>query len=136
MPDQSGAVARHQPLWQEFLRYLAVGALALAADAGVLKLGLYLGLHHLTATAAGFMVGLTVNYLLCVTWAWRGTQATTLRDFAVFTLIGVGGLGLTELLMWLAVDQAGIAPMVAKLPIAAAVFVWNFGLRRILVFFR
>jgi putative flippase GtrA len=123
-------------LRREFLRYAVVGAVAFAADWAVLRLGLALGMHYLAATAAGFAAGLAVNYGLCVAWAWRGTRATTLRDFAVFSLIGVGGLLLTEGLMRLAVETAGLAAPLAKLPITALVLLWNFGLRRFLVFFR
>lgn len=135
MPEQSGNALRHQPLWQEFLRYAAVGGVAFVVDWCVLWLCLRLGLQYLAATAAGFTVGLAVNYLLCVKWAWRGTRATTARDLLVFSLIGLAGLLLTELLMRLAVG-AGIEPPLAKLPITGLVFLWNFGLRRILVFFR
>jgi putative flippase GtrA len=71
-----------------------------------------------------------------VAWAWRGTHATSARDFLVFSLIGLAGLALTELLMHLAVGVAGMPPTLAKLPIVGLVFLWNFGLRRMLVFFR
>lgn len=134
--DPASTDGRPRGLWREFMRYAVVGGVAFLADFGVLQLGLYLGLHYLWATAAGFVVGLVVNYLLCVSWAWRGTRATTSRDFLVFSLVGLGGLGLTELLMRLAVGWAGMPPQLAKLPITAVVFLWNFALRRMLVFFR
>jgi putative flippase GtrA len=136
MPDHARADGQPHTLWRDFLRYAVVGGVAFVADFYVLKLGLLLGLHYLFATAAGFVVGLALNYLLCVTWAWRGTHATTARDFLVFSLIGLAGLGLTELLMRLAVGVAGLPPLWAKLPIVGLVFLWNFGLRRMLVFFR
>lgn len=135
--QQRGVDARGlRALRREFLRYAVVGAVAFAVDWAVLRLSLGLGVHYLAATAAGFVVGLAVNYGLCVAWAWRGTRATTLRDFVVFSLIGVGGLLLTEGLMRLAVETAGMAAPLAKLPIAGLVLLWNFGLRRFLVFFR
>lgn len=123
-------------LAREFFSYLLVGGLAFAMDYGVLWLCLGLGLHYAAATLFGFAAGLTTNYLLCVLWVWRGTQATTLRDFITFSLIGIGGLLLTLLLMWLAVDLAQLSPKIAKPFIAGIVLVWNFGLRRLFVFFR
>lgn len=136
VPDHARAEGPPHTLWRDFLRYTAVGGVAFAADWCVLWLGLRLGLQYPSATAAGFMVGLLINYLLCVTWAWRGTRATTARDFLVFSVIGLAGLALTELLMRLAVGMLGMPPTVAKLPIVGLVFLWNFGLRRMLVFFR
>ncbi|NSL55312.1 GtrA family protein [Uliginosibacterium aquaticum] len=123
-------------LLREFFSYLLVGGLAFAVDYGVLWLALNLGLHYAVATLLGFCAGLATNYLLCITWVWRGTRATTLRDFIVFTVIGIGGLLLTLLLMWLAVDIAQLSPKLTKPFIAGLVLVWNFGLRRLFVFFR
>jgi putative flippase GtrA len=123
-------------LAREFLGYLLVGGLAFAVDYGVLWLCLSLGLHYVAATLLGFAAGLATNYLLCISWVWRGTQATTLRDFINFSLIGIGGLLLTLALMWLAVDIARLTPTLAKPFIAGIVLVWNFGLRRLFVFFR
>ncbi|PAS94851.1 MAG: hypothetical protein CGU28_13440 [Candidatus Dactylopiibacterium carminicum] len=121
----------------EFLRYLMVGGLAFLVDYGVLWLvHSALGWHYQLATLLGFCAGLFTNYLLCVAWVWRGTKATTLRDFAIFTTIGIGGLLLTVLLMWLSVSVAKLAPELAKPFIAGIVLLWNFGLRRLFVFFR
>jgi len=119
----------------ELWRYGLVGALAFVVDWAILRLSIGLGAHYLVATALGFLAGLSLNYGLCVAWVWRGTNATTRRDIAVFTLIGIGGLLLTECLMRIAVESAGLAAPIAKLPVAGIVLLWNFGLRRHFVFF-
>ncbi len=141
--DPADAVAATEPaamprrdLLVELRRYIVVGGLAFVVDWAVLRLGIDLGAHYLLATALGFAAGLVLNYALSVTWVWRGTRATAWRDFAVFTLIGIGGLLLTEGLMHLAVETGGLTATVAKPPIAGLVLLWNFGLRRIFVFFR
>ena len=123
-------------LMVQFLRYTLVGGLAFIIDFGLLSAVLYLDGHYLLATLIGFVGGLITNYLLCVLWVWRGTQAKTARDILVFSLIGVGGLLLTALLMWMSVGLLTLDPQISKLFIAALVLVWNFGLRRLFVFFR
>jgi putative flippase GtrA len=120
----------------QFMRYTLVGGLAFVVDFGLLSAVLYLDGHYLLATLIGFIGGLITNYLLCVFWVWRGTQAKTTRDIVVFSLIGVGGLLLTAFLMWVSVDLLALDPQISKLFIAALVLVWNFGLRRLFVFFR
>lgn len=130
------APLRLRRLLQEFMTYVLVGGLAFLVDYGVLWLSLQAGLHYAPATVLGFCAGLSTNYLLCISWVWRGTSATSLRDFINFALIGIGGLLLTLLLMWLAVDLARLRPELAKPFIAGIVLVWNFGLRRLFVFFR
>lgn len=120
----------------QFIRYLAVGGVAFLVDYFFLNLCLHIGLHYLIGTVIGFIAGLATNYSLCVLWVWRGTKARTMRDIFVFTLIGIGGLALTALLMWISVDHFQIDPRIAKAVIAGIVLFWNFGLRRIFVFFR
>lgn len=118
----------------QFLRYTLVGGVAFVLDFALLSAGLALGWHYLLATLVGFIGGLLLNYTACVFWVWRGTQAKTGRDLVIFSLIGIAGLLLTALLMWLAVTGLQIAPQLAKVFIAALVLVWNFSLRRLLVF--
>ena len=120
----------------QFMRYVVVGGLAFVADYTVFNLLIMLQVHYLVATVAGFCVGVAGNYALCVLWVWRGTHARSLRDIAVFTLIGFIGLLLTSLLMWLAVDQMALDPRISKAVIALVILFWNFGLRRMFVFFR
>lgn len=127
---------RVRRLMIQFMRYTLVGGLAFAVDFGLLSAVLYLDGHYLLATLIGFIGGLITNYLLCVLWVWRGTQAKTARDILVFSLIGVGGLLLTALLMWVSVGLLALDPQISKLFIAALILVWNFGLRRLFVFFR
>ena len=128
------AMGRSGELSGEFLRYAIVGGLAFALDWSLLRLSLSLGAHYPLATAIGFIAGLSLNYALCLLWVWRGVGAPSVRGFLVFSLIGLGGLGLTEALMWLAVDLVHLSAPLAKVPIAGLVLVWNFVLRRLFVF--
>ncbi|HEX5126899.1 MAG TPA: GtrA family protein [Rhodocyclaceae bacterium] len=120
----------------EFLRYAGVGGLAFVIDFGLLTLAVHLGVNYLTATVIGFLGGLLTAFTLCVLWVWRGTRATTPKDFVVFTVIGVIGLGLTYLGMWAGVGLLGMHYAIVKVLVAAVVLVWNFALRRLFVFFR
>jgi putative flippase GtrA len=57
-------------------------------------------------------------------------------EFTAFTVIGVVGLGLTELLMYTGVDILGLHYLPTKLITVVIVFAWNFGMRRMLLFGR
>ncbi len=113
---------------------MVVGGLAFVLDVSTLRCGLGLGLHYLAAAGLGFLLGLLTNFILCVLWVWRGTQAKAAEDFLVFTIIGVAGLGLTELGMWAGVSQMKFSPMATKIGVAGLVLLWNFSLRKLLVF--
>jgi putative flippase GtrA len=120
----------------QFFRYVLVGGLAFVVDFG----GLYVltehaGLHYLTANALAFLLGLTTNYLLSVTWVFsRRTLDSRGREFAIFAAVGIVGLGINELVMWLLTDHAGAHYMVSKLAATAVGLLWNFGGRKALLF--
>jgi putative flippase GtrA len=123
-------------LLMQFCRYVLVGGIAFVADFTVFNGVLALQGHYILATVMGFLVGVAVNYSLCVYWVWRGTQARTRKDLAVFTLIGVGGLLLTTVLMVMLVDFFAFDARISKIVVAIVVLFWNFGLRKVFVFFK
>lgn len=123
-------------LLMQFCRYILVGGVAFVADFAVFNGVLALQGHYILATVVGFLVGVIVNYRLCVSWVWRGTQARTRKDLAVFTLIGVGGLLLTTALMVMLVDFFAFDARISKIVVAIIVLFWNFGLRKVFVFFK
>lgn len=101
-------------LLAEIFRFLLVGGLATIADYIVFYLfrqwllpaGLIDGkawdiTSLAIATAFGFVVGLIVNWVLSVKFVYRQVrdeaQARSKKSFVIFTVIGLIGLGLTEL---------------------------------------
>ncbi len=91
-----------------------------------------LGWHYLMATAFGFCVGLVFVYLLSNLWVFthRRMGDSPAREFTVFALIGLAGLGLTQLFMWSFVDGLSLPVALAKLITMALVLCWNFGARK------
>lgn len=119
----------------EFIRYFVCSALALAVDASVYWLCLRLGAVYQGAAVAGFVGGVSTAYILSVRWAFRRRSIANAQvEFLIFLGIGVGGLGLTEALLWLQISLFGLGPMVAKLVAAIGVFVFNFGARKLVLF--
>jgi putative flippase GtrA len=120
----------------QLARYLVVGAVAFGVDVSVL-IGLteLLHWHYLSSAAAGFCCGLVTNYLLSITWVFRARALSDWRaEFAVFATIGIVGLGWNELLMYGGTDWLGLDYRISKLIAVALVLIWNFGMRKILLF--
>ncbi|HSE61056.1 MAG TPA: GtrA family protein, partial [Candidatus Saccharimonadales bacterium] len=118
--------------WVQFFRYGLVGGVAAFFDIGSLYLlvsGLHV--HYLVAVAVAFIIGVTVNYLLSIRWVFTSSDKKKL-EFALFVLIGIGGLGLNELLIWALVEFAHAHYIGAKLVAVIVVLIWNFGLRKVL----
>lgn len=125
-----------QGFWAKLLRYGLSSGLALAVDAGLLFLLVeYTGLHYLTAAAIGFSCGCLVIWLLSVAVVFDNhSDRMASGNLALFLLIGVLGLALNHLVLYVGVDLLGFALMLAKAMSAIIVFWFNFFLRGVLVF--
>ena len=129
-------------LWRllpEGLRELALyglaSALALGLDAGLLLALTAVGVNYLVASATGFVSGMAVTYLLSISLVFRHRPlADRRREFVGFVGVGLAGLVLTQGLMALWVEALHLHPGVAKIPTAGIVFVFNFTVRRALLF--
>jgi putative flippase GtrA len=117
-------------------RYGACSAAALGLDYGLLLLLTYrLGVSYLTASAIGFVSGLMLAYLLSIVFVFKGRRTLSAgREFIGFAIIGVAGLVLTQILLAGLVGGLGLSVALAKPPTAIIVFLFNFGMRRGMLF--
>ncbi len=120
----------------QLFRYGFVGGVAFVADYGTLYVATeYLHLHHLLSAAIAFIIGLVVNYLLSTSWVFASHSQTNRQlEFIIFAVIGVIGLGLNELIIYLGTDVCGLHYMLSKLVSTAIVFFWNFFARKLILF--
>lgn len=118
-------------------RYLISGGTAFLIDTGLLALltELFGQEHLLLWTAIAFLTGLLVTYLFSILWVFdnRSMKSRT-AEVAIFVLIGVVGLGFTELLMWLFAQKAGLHYLLSKIITTVIVFIWNFVAKKLLLF--
>ena len=118
-------------------RYFAASLLALAADLGVLSLCLR-WLHFSLGWSAsiGFVIGALVAYLLSIRWVFRerAFAYAPAVEFLAFVGIGIAGLGITQVLLWLGVVKLHLLPELVKLAAAVVTFVFNYLVRKTLLF--
>lgn len=121
----------------DFARYFAVSLLALAVDMVVLSACLrLLQLELAVAASLGFIAGGIVAYLLCIHWVFpeRRYDETPSLELAAFVAIGIAGLGITHVVLWLGVTWMGLVPELVKLAAAGITFASNYLLRKTLLF--
>ena len=127
----------------EFMRYCVVGGLAFVADFATLVLAQELLLKQFAwgvyvATVCGFVVGLAVNYAFSLWFVFTDKQdrgkGRSVGAFLVFGIIGLMGLGWTELGMWLGIELLDWNYMIVKVLVTGAVLVWNYLGRKLLIF--
>ncbi len=120
---------------REFVRYFIASAGALAVDAGLYHLGLQAGLAYPLAAFIGFCAGAAVAYITSIAWVFEQRNIRRVAvEFGLFVAIGVCGLLLTELLLWLQVERLGWPPFWSKAGAAGVVFIFNFAVRKTVLF--
>lgn len=116
-----------------FIRFCIVGAINTGIDIAVFSLLFYgFNLNLLLANSAGFMAAVINSYLLNKIWTFEDASAHSAQRMGMFVLIALGGLGISNLVVYILVESVGALP--AKIVAIAAVLVWNFGLTRKFVF--
>ncbi len=131
-------------LFWEFFRYSIVGGIAFLADFSTLFLFRDIIFSNDTeielfiSAAVGFVVGLAVNYILSVLFVFKAADnknsGRDVKSFVIFAVVGIIGLGLTELGMYIGVYVFEWHYLVTKIIVAVLVLVWNYCGRKIFVF--
>ena len=124
------------PLLRQFMAYASVGAAAFAIDFFCLyALTEWAHWYYLLSASVAFLAGLVMNYLLCISWVFDFRRIANPRhEFAVFGAIGIAGLLLNALLLFVLTDIAGLHYLASKIVAAGFILAFNFGLRRHLLF--
>lgn len=125
-----------KPIMRQFAQYVLVGGLAFMVDiAALFLLTERVGLHYLTSASIAFLLGLATNYLLCIAWIfdYRALESQV-KEFAIFSLIGIAGLLLNNLLIFAFTEFLGFYYLLSKAGAALLILFFNFFLRRLLLF--
>ena len=89
----------------------------------------------LSSAAIAYILGTAINYGLSVTLVFdKRRMDSRTREFLVFALVGVTGLGITELLIWLMIDIASAHYLLAKIVSTSFIFLAKFIVRKNLLF--
>ena len=113
-----------------------VGAIAFAFDfTSLFALTQFGGVHYLVAAGIAFLIGLSINYALSIKWVFNRRSIQDKRmEFLLFALIGLAGLGLNELLIWLFTEIARFHYLASKIISTMFVYLWNFFARKYSLF--
>lgn len=129
-------VAPSDNLLVQLFRYAFVGGIAFVVDAGSLWGMTAAGLNEYLATAIAFLLGLITNFVLSkrLVFSKENARVGGVLEFIAYGLIGIVGLGLTELLVFLGFDLLHLHILLVKTVAAALVLIWNFAARKLLLY--
>jgi putative flippase GtrA len=115
----------------QFVRYGLVAAIGLVVDfGGLVLLKEVFGVHYVLAATISFVVALVVNYALSIWWVFPKSQYSRRREFMMFGVIGLVGLGINDLMLWALTSGLGVHYMWSKVITTVGVFFWNFFARK------
>ena len=117
----------------QMFKFLLVGGLAFVIDYVTLIICKEVfHINVLISAAIAFIVSVIVNYILSVKWVFDvDKNKSEKKNFIIFIVFSVIGLGLTELIMWFGVDILKISYLIVKIIATAIVMVFNFITRKI-----
>ena len=117
----------------QFMKFGIVGVIAFVIDYGVMIfLTEVFGVPYLISTTISFVVSVIFNYFASMRLVFkRKDDMSRRREFIIFIVLSVCGLGINDLLMWLMVDSLYIDYRLSKIVVTVVVAVWNFVTRKI-----
>lgn len=145
MKQERSSIAQHlltpaKGLFEQFVRYALSGGVAFAVDFGLLWfLTDICHLHYLVGAFCGYTAGLIITYLLSIRWIFPERKLDSQSaEFAVFTVIGLCGLLLTQGLMYVFTEYlfGESYYLYSKLVTTVIVSIFNFVMKKLLLFTR
>ena len=120
----------------QFFRYFFVGGFAFIVDFGLLYiLTEFVHFHYLLSASLSFFAGLILNYFLSTIWVFNKSKIKSKSaEFFIFAAIGLIGLGLNALFMWIFTDLLVLYYLISKIITTMLVYFWNFFARKFILF--
>lgn len=123
---------KNNKLLVQIFRFGVVGGLAFVIDYSILVLCKEVfNLSVLLSAAIAFSISVIANYILSIIWVFDvNKENDSKRNFILFIIFSIIGLGLTELIMWFGTDILKISYLIVKIIATAIVMVFNFITRK------
>lgn len=117
----------------QIMKFGVVGVIAFCIDYGLLIfLTEVFGLDYLVSATISFTVSVVFNYIASMRYVFAHKKGMSRRrEFVIFIVLSVIGLGINNVALWAGVDLLGIDYRIAKIAVTFIVMVWNFITRKI-----
>lgn len=124
-------------LYQKFrnlILYGVIGCFTATLDFVVFTiLSRYAGLHYQLANCISVLVGITASFFLNRTYNFK-VKDKTVRRFSFFLTVGLCGLMLSNIILWVGIDKMGENSSVVKLLSIVLVVFFQFLLNKYITF--
>lgn len=119
----------------QIMKFGVVGILATLLDYVVMiVLTEVFGVPPVASSTISFSISVVFNYLASMRYVFSHREGMSRRrEFIIFLVLSIIGLGINAALMWVGTELAGIDYRIVKLFATAVVMVWNFVSRKVLL---
>lgn len=119
----------------QIMKFGVVGILATLLDYVVMiVLTEVFGVPPVASSTISFSISVVFNYLASMRYVFSHREGMSRRrEFIIFLVLSIIGLGINAALMWAGTELAGIDYRIVKLFATAVVMVWNFVSRKVLL---
>lgn len=120
-------------LFAQLVKFGIVGVLATLIDWVIFYLLTnIINIHYGIATAISFLISTVFNYYLSVKYVFDVDSSTSKkRNFIIFLIFSIIGLGLNELILWICIEKIRLYNMIGKIIATGLVMIFNFITRKI-----
>ena len=120
-------------IFKQLLKFGVVGGIAFIMDYSVLFICTeFLGIYYLVSSLISLLISTIFNYIASIRWVFDVNQEKSKqKNFVLFLVFSVIGLGLNQIIMWFGVDILHVYYMLVKIGATAIVMVFNFITRKI-----
>ncbi|MFR2835938.1 MAG: GtrA family protein [[Clostridium] nexile] len=122
-----------EKLIKQIMKFGVVGGSAFVIDYGIMIfLTEIFHINYLISSGISFAVSVIFNYVMSVKWVFEVEENRDKKqEFALFVVLSIMGLGINQLIMWLAVEKFGVFYMISKICATIVVMVYNFVTRKL-----
>lgn len=114
-------------LFKRSIGYTGVGVSTYALDLLLIALMVYvLAVPYTTAVVVGFLIAVSINFLICYHYVYRGTKRNIFLGYAIFICIAGTGAFIVMHSVRFLVEEHEVALLVARTIVAAFVGLGNF----------
>lgn len=123
----------NKQLFIQIFRFVIVGGLAFVIDyISLIIFKEMIGLSLLLSAAFAFTISVIFNYIMSIKWVFDvDKEKSAKKNFIIFIVLSIIGLGITELIMYIGSDKLSINYLIVKIFATAIVMVFNFITRKI-----